>query len=186
MYVSWLVTLLGATIAANLPVIREGHWRRRTFAGSEFFDALGILYLLYRARDDVPRSVGELDMGRKLQMEADYLAGLLGRLKAMHLVGKLQQDRGQAHWALLCDPSQVTLRMLHDRLVLNMARLPRTALAQQMQGVEVLRGILDNPQLDQTLDAVFRQQTAGSAANEDEGRRRKMVEVVPPGWHGQV
>ncbi|WP_019451767.1 YihY family inner membrane protein [Cupriavidus sp. BIS7] len=186
MYVSWLVTLLGATIAANLPVVRQGHWRRRTFAGSEFFDALGILYLLYRARDEVPRSVGELDMGRKLRMEADYLAGLLARLKAMHLVGKLQQDRGQAHWALLCDPSQVTLRMLHDRLVLNMARLPRTALAQQMQGVEVLRGILDNPQLDQTLDAVFRQQTAGSAANEEAGRQRKVVEVVPPGWHGQV
>lgn len=36
MYVSWLVTLLGATIAANLPVVRQGHWRRRTFAGSEF------------------------------------------------------------------------------------------------------------------------------------------------------
>jgi len=186
MYVSWLVTLLGATIAANLPVIREGHWRRRTFAGSEFFDALGILYLLYRAREDVPRTVGELDMGRKLRMEADYLAGLLTRLKGMHLVGKLQQDGGQAHWALLCDPSRVTLRLLHDRLVLNLARLPRTALAQQMQGAEVLRGILDNPQLDQTLDAVFRQQTAGSAANEDEGRQRKVVEVVPPGWHGQV
>ncbi|HBD32673.1 MAG TPA: hypothetical protein DC084_03630, partial [Cupriavidus sp.] len=187
MYVSWLVTLLGATIAANLPVIREGHWRRRTFAGSEFFDALGILYLLYRARDEVPRTVGELDMGRKLRMEADYLSGLLTKLKAMHLVGKLQQDRGQAHWALLCDPSQVTLRTLHDRLVLNMARLPRTALAQQMQGAEALRSILENPQLEQTLDAVFRQQTAGAAANEETGRRdRKVVEVVPPGWHGQV
>ena len=187
MYVSWLVTLLGATIAANLPVIREGHWRRRTFAGSEFFDALGILYLLYRARDEVPRTVGELDMGRKLRMEADYLSGLLAKLKAMHLVGKLQQDRGQAHWALLCDPSQVTLRTLHDRLVLNMARLPRTALAQQMQGAEALRSILDNPQLEQTLDAVFRQQTAGAAANEETGHRdRKVVEVVPPGWHGQV
>jgi membrane protein len=162
MYVSWLVTLLGATIAANLPVIREGHWRRRTFAGSEFFDALGILYVLYRARDEVPRSIGELDMGRKLRVEADYLAGLLAKLKALHLVGKLQQDSGQAHWALLCDPSQVTLRTLHDRLVLNMARLPRTALAQQMQGVEVLRGILDNPQLDQPLEAVFRQSANGA------------------------
>ena len=183
MYVSWLVTLLGATIAANLPVIREGHWRRRTFAGSEFFDALGVLYLLYRARDEMPRSVGELDMGRKLRVEADYLAGLLTKLKAMHLVGKLQQDHGQAHWALLCDPAQVTLRMLHDRLVLNLARLPRTALAQQMQGVEMLRGILDNPQLEQTLEAVFRHQTA--AANEA-GGTRNVIEVVPPGWHGQV
>ena len=62
-YLSWLVTLLGATIAANLPVIRQGYWRRRTFAGSEFFDALGVLLLLYRARDEVPRSVGELRPG---------------------------------------------------------------------------------------------------------------------------
>ncbi|MNX98432.1 ribonuclease BN [compost metagenome] len=196
MYVSWLVTLLGATIAANLPVIREGHWRRRTFAGSEFFDALGILLLLYRARDEVPRSVGELDMGRKLRMEADYLASLLAKLKTLHLVGKLQQDRGQAHWALLCDPSQVTLRTLYDRLVLNLARLPRTALAQQLQGVDLLRSMLDNPQLDQPLEAVFRQQLLTPAANEapgasgdtgDEGGpQRRTLEVVPPGWHGQV
>ncbi|MGO4279751.1 tRNA-processing RNAse BN [Cupriavidus sp. OV038] len=200
MYVSWLVTLLGATIAANLPVIREGHWRRRTFAGSEFFDALGILLLLYRARDEVPRSVGELDMGRKLRMEADYLASLLGKLKTLHLVGKLQQDRGQAHWAMLCDPSQVTLRTLYDRLVLNLARLPRTALAHQLQGVDLLRSMLDNPQLDQPLEAVFRQQLLTPAANEAAeasggtgdtgeeggGPQRRTLEVVPPGWHGQV
>ncbi|TXI81028.1 MULTISPECIES: YihY family inner membrane protein [unclassified Cupriavidus] len=205
MYVSWLVTLLGATIAANLPVVRQGHWRRRTFAGSEFFDALGVLYLLYRARDDVPRSVGELDMGRRLRVEADYLAVLLARLKAMHLIGKLQQERGQAHWALLCDPAQVTLRTLYDRLVLNLPRLPRTALAHQMQGVERLRGMLDNPQLDQPLEVVFRQQEerrpqggaseggtpAGGMAEggtrqggKPDGARR-VLEVVPPGWQGQ-
>ena len=38
-----------------------GPLARRSFAGSEFFDALGVLYLLYKARDEVPRSVGELD-----------------------------------------------------------------------------------------------------------------------------
>lgn len=35
-YVSWLVTLLGATIAATLPIIRQGYWQRRAFPGSEF------------------------------------------------------------------------------------------------------------------------------------------------------
>lgn len=187
-YVSWLVTLLGATIAANLPVIRQGYWRRRTFAGSEFFDALGVLYLLYRARDEVPRSVGELDLGRKLRVEADYLAGLLGKLKAMHLVGRLAQERGQAHWALLCDPKQVTLRILHDRLVLNLPRLPRTALAQQLQGADALRQVLDNPRLDQPLEVVFsRQQQDGAAAQERPADpARRPLEVVPPGWHGQV
>lgn len=187
-YVSWLVTLLGATIAANLPVIRQGYWRRRTFAGSEFFDALGVLYLLYRARDEVPRSVGELDLGRKLRVEADYLAGLLGKLKAMHLVGRLAQERGQAHWALLCDPKQVTLRILHDRLVLNLPRLPRTALAQQLQGADALRQVLDNPRLDQPLEVVFsRQPQDGAAAQERPADpARRPLEVVPPGWHGQV
>ncbi|AOY90976.1 hypothetical protein BKK79_03470 [Cupriavidus sp. USMAA2-4] len=190
-YLSWLVTLLGATIAANLPVIRQGHWRRRSFAGSEFFDALGVLYLLYKARDEVPRSVGELDLGRKLRVEADYLAALLGKLKAMHLVGRLQQERGQAHWALLCDPSQVALRTLHSRLVLNLPRLARTALAQQLQGGDELKAMLDNPQLDRSLESVFRQAEypagGGDGGSEDQGKgRRRTLEVVPPGWHGQV
>jgi len=182
-YLSWLVTLLGATIAANLPVLRQGHWRRRTFAGSEFFDALGVLLLLYRARDEVPRSVGELDLGRKLRVEADYLAALLDKLKAMHLVGKLQQERGQAHWALLCDPSRVTVRMLHDRLVLNLPRLPRTALAQQLRGADALKSMLDNPQLDQPLEVVFRQQSADMPppGNGDTSLQRRTLEVVPPG-----
>lgn len=184
-YLSWLVTLLGATIAANLPVVRQGHWRRRTFAGSEFFDALGVLLLLYKAREEVPRSVGELDLGRKLRVEADYLAVLLGKLKAMHLIGKLQQDRGQAHWALLCDPSQVTLRTLYDRLVLNLPRLPRTALAQQLQGAESLKSILINPQLDQPLEVVFREQGAADpAAAESAEASRPALEMVPPGRHG--
>ncbi|WER44620.1 YihY family inner membrane protein [Cupriavidus sp. WKF15] len=184
-YLSWLVTLLGATIAANLPVMRQGHWRRRTFAGSEFFDALGVLLLLYKARDEVPRSVGELDLGRKLRVEADYLAVLLGKLKAMHLIGKLQQERGQAHWALLCDPSQVTLRTLYDRLVLNLPRLPRTALAQQLQGAESLKSILLNPQLDLPLEAVFREQGAGEPqTGEATDAPRPTLEMVPPGRLG--
>lgn len=179
-YLSWLVTLLGATIAANLPVIRRGHWRRRTFAGSEFYDALGVLYVLYRAQAQSPRSVGELDLGRRLRVEADYLSDLLARLKAMHLVGRLQRDRGQVHWALICDPARVPLRLLHDRLVLNLARLPRTSLAQQLQGADSLRRVLENPLLDQSLAEIFEQ-----AAPADEPRRRTL-EVVPPGWHGQV
>ena len=57
-YVSWLVTLLGATIASTLPIIRQGYWQRRTFPGSEFFDALGVLLLLYRAREQAPKGNG--------------------------------------------------------------------------------------------------------------------------------
>lgn len=116
------MTLLGATIAATLPIIRQGYWQRRAFPGSEFFDALGILLLLHRARDHAPRTLGELDIGRRLQLEADYVADLLIQLKTLHLVGKLQQDRGQAHWALLCDAHTTTLRPLYEKLVLSLPR----------------------------------------------------------------
>ncbi|MCO5398580.1 YihY family inner membrane protein [Ralstonia soli] len=154
-YVSWLVTLLGATIASILPVIRQGYWRRRTFPGSEFFDALGVLLLLYRAREQAPRTVAELEIGRRLQLEADYLADLLAKLKALHLIGKLQQDRGDAHWALLCDAHTMTLRPLYEKLVLNLPRLPRTALARQLGDTQALVSQLQNPALDATLESVF-------------------------------
>ena len=163
-YVSWLVTLLGATIASTLPIIRQGYWQRRTFPGSEFFDALGILLLLYRAREQAPRTVAEQEIGRRLQLEADYLADLLAKLKALHLVGKLQQDRGEAHWALLCDAHATTLRPLYEKLVLNLPRLPRTALARHLGDTHGLVDRLHNPALDATLEAVFASGERGVAS----------------------
>lgn len=154
-YVSWLVTLLGATIASTLPIIRQGYWQRRTFPGSEFFDALGVLLLLYRAREQAPRTVAERDIGRRLQLEADYLVDLLTKLKALHLIGKLQQDRGEAHWALLCDAHTTTLRPLYEKLVLNLPRLPRTALARHLGDTHALVSQLQNPSLDATLESIF-------------------------------
>jgi len=163
-YVSWLVTLLGATIASTLPTIRQGYWQRRTFPGSEFFDALGVLLLLYRAREQAPRTVAELDIGRRLQLEADYLVDLLTKLKALHLIGKLQQDRGETHWALLCDARTTTLRPLYERLVLNLPRLPRTALARHLGDTRALVSQLQNPALDATLESIFTTGERGVAA----------------------
>ncbi|CAJ0708945.1 membrane protein [Ralstonia sp. GP73] len=163
-YVSWLVTLLGATIASTLPIIRQGYWQRRTFPGSEFFDALGVLLLLYRAREQAPRTVAERDIGRRLQLEADYLVDLLTKLKALHLIGKLQQDRGETHWALLCDVHTTTLRPLYERLVLNLPRLPRTALARHLGDTRALVSQLQNPALDATLESIFTTGERGVAA----------------------
>ena len=163
-YMSWLVTLLGATIASTLPVIRQGYWQRRTFPGSEFFDALGVLLLLYRAREQAPRTVAERDVGRRLQLEADYLVDLLTKLKTLHLIGKLQQDRGEVHWALLCDAHTTTLRPLYEKLVLNLPRLSRTALARHLGDTHALVSQLQNPALDATLESIFTTGERGVAA----------------------
>lgn len=163
-YVSWLVTLLGATIASTLPIIRRGYWQRRTFPGSEFFDALGVLLLLYRAREQAPRTLAERDIGRRLQLESDYLTDVLTKLKALHLIGKLQQERGDTHWALLCDAHTTTLRPLYEKLVLNLPRLPRTALARHLGDTRGLVAQLQNPALDTTLERIFATGEHGVAA----------------------
>ncbi|WP_104657603.1 YihY family inner membrane protein [Ralstonia insidiosa] len=176
-YVSWLVTLLGATIASTLPIIRQGYWQRRTFPGSEFFDALGVLLLLYRAREQAPRTVAELEIGRRLQLEAEYLADLLTKLKALHLVGKLQQERSEAHWALLCDAHTTTLRPLYEKLVLNLPRLPRTSLARLLGDTQALAAQLHNPALDSTLESVFATGERGVAAASQAAAPAKMSPV---------
>ena len=111
-----------------------------------------------------PRTVAELEIGRRLQLEAEYLADLLAKLKALHLVGKLQQDRSEAHWALLCDAHTTTLRPLYEKLVLNLPRLPRTSLARLLGDTQALAAQLHNPALDSTLESVFATGERGIAA----------------------
>ncbi|MGY6391788.1 hypothetical protein, partial [Vibrio parahaemolyticus] len=59
---------------------------------------------------------------------------------------------------------------------------------QLLHGADALRGVLENPMLDKTLQEIFdtgamSPQTPQTPA--PEGQRRTL-EVVPPGWHGQV
>jgi membrane protein len=82
----------------------------------------------------------------------------------LHLIGKLQQDRGEAHWALLCDAHTTTLRPLYEKLVLNLPRLSRTALAHQLGDTHALVSQLQNPALDATLERIFTTGERGVAA----------------------
>ncbi len=143
---SWLVTLLGGDHRRQ-PARRSGKatGAGRTFAGSEFFDALGILLLLYRACDEVKAQRGEFDMGRKLRMEADYLGRPARQAQDAAPGGQAPAGPRAGPPGAACDPSQVTLRTLYDRLVLNLGRLPRTAPGAPAAGLDLLRSMLDNP-----------------------------------------
>ena len=48
-YVSWLVVIFGAVVVAALPEWREGAGQRSAAPGSDFFDALQIMKILWRA-----------------------------------------------------------------------------------------------------------------------------------------
>jgi membrane protein len=48
-YLSWLVVIFGAVVVASLPEWREAAGQRQPVPGTDFFDALQILKILWRA-----------------------------------------------------------------------------------------------------------------------------------------
>ena len=103
-YLSWMVTLLGALIAATWPLLGYERAETRAWAGSTFADAMRVLALLLRNRDKggaLPRQVR-----RALHTGFADSETLLESLRAAHWIGKVQGPEGE-RWALVCDPDTV-------------------------------------------------------------------------------
>src|SRR3546814_3030017 len=49
-YLSWLAILLGATVAATLPALRQRRWALTQYPGAMFADALRVLRMLWDAQ----------------------------------------------------------------------------------------------------------------------------------------
>ena len=187
-YLSWLVTLLGATIAANLPVIRQatGAGAASPAASSSTRSACSTCCTRHATRC---RAAWANSTGPQAAGGGRLTGGAAGQAQGHAPVGRLQQERGQAHWALLCDPSCGAAHAAQPTGA-QPAAPARTALAQQLQGGDELKAMLDNPQLDRSLESVFRQAEypagGGDGGSEDRQGAPPHLEVVPPGWHGCV
>ncbi len=119
-YLFWLITLLGAVVAAALPVMRYERWWHRAAPGSEFLDAVAVLRVLFDARE----GNGAVDVLKIREMthlgfeESDSLlqrmldAGWVGRLRTLRSPGLRLRRRTQAQkerWTLLANPDKLTL-----------------------------------------------------------------------------
>lgn len=154
-YLSWLVVLLGATVASLLPALRLHRWALLRHPGAQIIDALGILRVLWRARDTLPpgRSPGFLE--KHLRVHPDALHDILATLREL---GYAVPTSDNELWVLACDPHRATLGPLTDRLLLDRSQpgLRSTmadALAITLQGQPP------------TLEALFRQ---SATANPDD------------------
>ena len=112
-YLSWVVTLLGAVIAASLPdfhVLRDAATAR---PGKSFRDALGILRVLVRAQA-AARTPRTREVVAEAHVPRDAAERLLEELLAAGWIARVVGDR----WTLACDPDQVTIAQVYERLVL--------------------------------------------------------------------
>jgi membrane protein len=122
-YLNWLITLLGATIVAQLPAIRAGQYRRADFAGAALLDAIGLLILLAQAREQGAPGYASAALARALRCDLDTTLRLLNTLEARQWIVKLPHDRAADAWILLANPQQISLDALFDLFVLNRAEL---------------------------------------------------------------
>ncbi len=144
-YLSWLVVLMGATVASLLPALRLRRWALQRQVGAQAVDALEILRILWRARATQPpgRSLAYLE--KHLRVHPDALHDMLGALRELgYAVPVADGDL----WVLACDPARADIGPLVDRLLID-----RTQTEPQPGMLDALsRALQGDPPV---LDALF-------------------------------
>ncbi len=158
-YLSWLITLMGAVLAAALPVVKYERWWYVATPGSAFVDAMAVLKVLYEARAKGANAAVDARAIRALtRLGFDESELLLEKMLDAGWVGRIKTEapkRGQfgkwiTHgldtWALLANPEQLKVADVYRLFVFNAGG--NAALAKQVESA-MERG------LDQTLAAHF-------------------------------
>jgi membrane protein len=120
-YVTWLLVLLGAVLAASLPELGRQSWRKPEGAGWSFRLAIEVLAELNAAKASELRGLSTDELAMRLRVETRELRQVLEVLQTLDWVGRLteQNDLGQARQILLIEPAQVRVGPLADRLLVS-------------------------------------------------------------------
>jgi membrane protein len=122
-YVSWVIVLMGAVIAAYLPSLLAGVARRGSAHGWLFQLAIEVLQQLNKARTTARMGVSASGLAEQLQVDVLQLEPVLETLVSLDWVGQLNDAQGQAEsrYLLLVDPDVTALEPLMQQLLLDKA-----------------------------------------------------------------
>ncbi|MBZ0106085.1 MAG: YihY family inner membrane protein [Sulfuricella denitrificans] len=111
-YLSWLVVVSGAVVAASLPYWRGGMWRVERTAGRRYLDALCVLQALCRAQHqgDV---LTLMQLQRETRVPLEELEDILLQLHDLHWVARTTGQR----WLLAVHPGDVSLLKVFHRFM---------------------------------------------------------------------
>jgi membrane protein len=152
-YLSWLVVISGAVLAAVLPEWRERAGQSQPVPGSDFFDALQVLKILWRARssgDVVPLS----ELHPAVTVRISHLETMLRVMIAAAWVS----PAGARGWVLSRDVAGIKVEDVYHQFVFHSAaHVPGRRADPQLESLvsEISVHVSDNMQM--SLEELFRQ-----------------------------
>ena len=149
-YLCWLGILIGALVAANLPLLRLGRLDPKVRPGAALMDALSVLKVLSEARGNVPPGCSNTELIKRLRLPLNVLEERLQCLTAMGLVAIAPGAKNE-RLLLACDPERTTFGPLVDQLALDRSSIK---LSEQPFLAQALSQLITQ-QVDPTLAEVL-------------------------------
>jgi membrane protein len=147
MYLSWLITLLGAVVAAALPVVKYERWWHVPAPGGVFVDAMAVLKVLHGGAHATGSAlVSSAAIRQHTRIGYDELSLLLEQMVAAGWVGRVQSEvpaqarwrgtdrAGADDWVLLADPDKLRVADVYRLFVFGGATAALAPNAQQVEG----------------------------------------------------
>ena len=159
-YLSWLVVLSGAVVAAVMPEWRERASQVEPVPGTQFLDALQILRVLWEAHH-TGEIITVLRLNAIVKLPINRIETILDAMSAAHWVGKV--ERG---WALTKDASEISAADVYNQFVFRAGtRLPVRQSGQELDrlALELTVGMEDGLRLP--LDELLRRAAANGASS---------------------
>jgi membrane protein len=135
-YLSWVIILLGAVIAAYAPLLGKQLTRWPQGPGADFHLAVVVLRQLAAARDDGRRGLRANAIAEAIGIDPLQIDPVLDVLVELDWVGRLE-EHGGPRCVLLCDPAQTPAEPLVAKLLLEPA--PDLEPAWQRAGFDRMR-----------------------------------------------
>nr|WP_315197574.1 YihY family inner membrane protein [uncultured Aquabacterium sp.] len=119
-YLSWLIVLAGAVVAAYTPSLMSQVKRWPDTPGVRFSLALAVLKALATMQHAERKGLSATGLAHRLRTDPLQIEPLLELLQQLDWIGQLDEPQGErgARYVLLCDPDHTVVAPLVDRLLL--------------------------------------------------------------------